>query len=295
MVGVGDGTTTVAKVKTTNVATSSRRQNLRDINLNILPQTSEKNNISETEKYEVPYTPSMHISVVIPAYNEAEYLGKCLASVLKARTDSVKEILVIDNASTDTTAAVARGFPGVRVVREEQKGLTRARQCGLSNATGDVLAWMDADCTVNRSWFEEIERVFTQEPSTVCLSGPYRYGDGSVLLRAMTELYWWILAWPTSWIVGHMTVGGNFAARKQALIDAGGFDTTIAFYGEDTDISRRLHRVGKVRFSMRFRNTSSSRRLAKQGILKIGWIYVANFLSQVFLKRSVNTSYIDVR
>ena len=69
----------------------------------------------------------MNISIVIPAYNEEKYIGDCLRSIVATRTDEILEIIVIDNASTDDTAMVAQQFPGVHVVHEPQKGLTRAR------------------------------------------------------------------------------------------------------------------------------------------------------------------------
>src|ERR1035441_7653186 len=93
------------------------------------------------------------ISLVICAHNEEKYIASCLEYAIQSsgwgrlhyKRDGFHEIIVIDNASTDRTKEIAEKYPNVRVVREEKKGLTRARQCGYLNAKGDVLAFIDAD------------------------------------------------------------------------------------------------------------------------------------------------------
>jgi hypothetical protein len=93
----------------------------------------------------------------------------------------------------------------------------------------------------------------------------------------------------------YMVVGGNFAARRSALEQIGGFDTEIAFYGEDTNIARRLHAAGKVMFLLRLPMRTSSRRLQEEGMAVMAGKYVANFLSEVVLKRPVTRAYRDIR
>ena len=86
-------------------------------------------------------------------------------------------------------------------------------------------------------------------------------------------------------------VGGNFAVRRAALQKIGGFDTSIPFYGDDTNIARRLHEVGTVTFTTDFYNFSSARRLKGQGFLRTGFIYALNYLSQAFWKKTVTQAY----
>src|SRR5262245_1960140 len=85
------------------------------------------------------------ITAIVCAYNEARHLPACLHSLL-AQTRPPDEILVINNASTDDTADVARVIPGVRVVDEPIKGLVVARERGRLTARGEVLAYVDAEC-----------------------------------------------------------------------------------------------------------------------------------------------------
>lgn len=241
----------------------------------------------------------MRLSIVIPAYNEENYLSACLAGVLAEAARSADlasiEVLVVDNASTDKTAAVARSFSGVRVVEEPQKGLTRARQKGLSEARGEILAYIDADTRMPPGWIARVLRAFAANLRVVCISGPYIYYDATPLERALVRLYWIFLAVPAYWVTRYMVVGGNFAARKDSLIEIGGFDPDIAFYGEDTDIARRLHAAGKVQFVLRLPMHTSSRRLHAEGLWVTALRYAANFLSEVTLSRPVTQSYQDVR
>jgi len=237
----------------------------------------------------------MAISVVVPAYNEEHYLQGCLRALTNYRTDDVLEIIVVDNASTDHTAEVVRSFPGVKLISEPKKGLTCARQAGLKAAKGDFIASVDADTIIPPHWFSSIQCAFQNHPDLVCLSGPYDFYDLSRTQRLASRLYWRLLATPVYCVVGYMMVGGNFAAKRTALERAGGFDESIAFYGEDTDIARRLSKQGRVLFDLHFRVSSSGRRLAQQGTLRIAGIYGLNYASQVLLHRPLTRRYKDVR
>lgn len=237
----------------------------------------------------------MKVSIIIPAYNEAKYIGRCLQSVLRNRNECLHEIIVVDNASFDNTADLAKSFPGVRVVREDKKGLTHARQKGFEAATGDIIAYIDADTEMPPGWLETVAREFAKNTKLSCLSGPYRYYDLSRAHRLAVALYWSVIALPSYFIVGYMAVGGNFAARREALASIGGFDTAISFYGEDTNIARRLHQAGKVKFKLSFFMNTSGRRFKGQGFFKTGMIYMFNFLSEVSIKRPVTKKYKDIR
>lgn len=241
----------------------------------------------------------MLLSIVIPAYNEQDYLPDCLncvqAEIARNTAREDIEVVVVDNASTDRTAAVAAAFEGVRVVHETAKGLTRARQKGLEAARGDIIAYIDADTRMPAGWIARLLASFARGERIVCVSGPYIYDDAPWPQRLLVRLYWWLLALPSYWLTRYMAVGGNFAARRSALEQIGGFDTDIAFYGEDTNIARRLAEVGKVWFRLSLPMRTSSRRLQSEGTVRTALTYVANFLSEVFLKRPITRGYRDVR
>ena len=83
------------------------------------------------------------ISVVIPAFNRAHLVGDAIRSVLD-QDRPADEIIVVDDGSTDETAAVAAAFP-VRVVRQENRGIGGARNRGIEESSGDLLAFLDSD------------------------------------------------------------------------------------------------------------------------------------------------------
>ena len=115
------------------------------------------------------------ISLVIPAYNEAELLPALLASVEAARLryehgrDAV-EVIVADNASTDATAAIAREA-GCRVVHVPRRSIAAARNGGAREATADIVAFVDADSTIAPETFDVIDRTLARSEVVVGVSG----------------------------------------------------------------------------------------------------------------------------
>jgi glycosyltransferase involved in cell wall biosynthesis len=242
------------------------------------------------------------LSFVIPAYNEESYLPACLESIL-AQTQSLGEqveIIVVNNASSDRTREVALNYPGVIVVDEPRKGLPFARQAGFAASSGDLIANVDSDSRLTPGWVARVLAAFAEEPRLVALSGPVVYYDLSPSQRISVRLFY-ALAF-TLYVLnryilraGSMVQGGNFVLRRDALESIGGFNTSIAFYGEDTDIARRLNRVGKVVFTFQLKMYSSARRLKKEGMFKIGVRYTMNYLWTTFRKRPFTETYIDIR
>jgi len=237
----------------------------------------------------------MKISAIIPAHNEEKYLGACLESLLTHRPPNLSEIIVVDNASTDSTAKLAAQFHGVTVISEPRKGPSHARQRGLQVAQGTHLAFLDADTRVHGEWFGHILRKFDAHPGLVALSGPYDYDDLPPWQRRLVRTYWRALAAPAAKLTGYVIVGGNFVVRRDALERIGGFDTSIAFYGDDTNIARRLHAIGMVHFDHKFFAYSSGRRITEEGLFRTAGTYMKNYLSEVFWKKPFTKTYTDVR
>src|SRR3979490_2570499 len=106
------------------------------------------------------------IATIVCAYNERHLLPGCLHSLL-AQTRPPDDILVINNASTDETGAVARAVPGVRVVDEPRKGLVMARETARRTAHTDIIAFVDADCRAPITWLERVEAQFARRGAAV--------------------------------------------------------------------------------------------------------------------------------
>jgi glycosyltransferase involved in cell wall biosynthesis len=84
------------------------------------------------------------VSVVIPCFNQAHFLTEAIESVF-GQTHPHVEVVVVDDGSTDNTAEIAARYPGVRCVRQENRGLAGARNTGLSRTNGEYLVFLDSD------------------------------------------------------------------------------------------------------------------------------------------------------
>jgi glycosyltransferase involved in cell wall biosynthesis len=84
------------------------------------------------------------ISCIVPAFNAERYLPESLQSVIDQSYRPI-EILVVDDGSSDATAVIARQFPGVRVITQQNAGPAAARNTGVTETTGDLIAFQDAD------------------------------------------------------------------------------------------------------------------------------------------------------
>ncbi|MDE2173180.1 MAG: glycosyltransferase family 2 protein, partial [Patescibacteria group bacterium] len=134
----------------------------------------------------------MRISFVIPAYNEERRLSACLEAVERelARTPSDAEVIVVNNASTDRTSEIARGYARVRVVDEPEKGLVRARHAGFMASTGDLVANIDADTMLPEGWLATVLAEFGRDEKLAALSGPFIYHDLSYFQRALVRIFY---------------------------------------------------------------------------------------------------------
>jgi glycosyltransferase involved in cell wall biosynthesis len=244
----------------------------------------------------------MVLSFVIPAYNEECYLAACIDSILQ-QTRSLEyptEIIVVNNASTDATREVALRYPEVTLVDEPRKGLTHARQAGFLASRGALIANVDADSRLTPGWVDRVLAAFRAHPELAAFSGPLVYYDLTRRQRFFVHIFY-LTAWMTyvtnRYIlrIGSMVQGGNFTVSRAALERIGGFNLDISFYGEDTDIARRLHDVGDVLFTFDLKMFSSARRLKHEGMLTMAVRYSINYFWTTFFKRPYTHEHIDIR
>lgn len=248
----------------------------------------------------------MKLSFVIPAYNEEAHVGECLKTVLREITDNNLgigvdvEVVVVNNASTDRTAEIAASHPGVTVLNEPIKGLVMARRAGFVVTTGELVANLDADTRVPKGWLAHVLKEFAHTKDLVALSGPYIYYDLNDVERACVKMFYffgWLFYLLNHYVFkkGAMLQGGNFILRRDAWERAGGFDTTISFYGEDTDVARRMTKHGVVKWTWRLPMYASGRRLAEEGLLNVGYTYAINFFTISLYGRPHTREYRDIR
>lgn len=242
------------------------------------------------------------ISFVIPAYNEERHIAQCLQSISRGLSSTTHraEIIVVNNASTDHTKKIALSFPDVRVVDEPKKGITQARRAGFQTSTGDLIANIDADTIVPEGWLGTVMAEFNENEHLVALSGPFLYHDLPLHARTFVKLFYsagFLVHLLNHHVLrrGAMLQGGNFVVRRSALEQIGGYDTSIAFYGEDTDIARRISQVGKVKWTFRLPMYASARRLKQEGIVIVGARYSLNYFWTAFRGRPLTRHYRDIR
>lgn len=114
------------------------------------------------------------VSVIIPCYKQAQFLGEAIDSVL-AQTHPHSEVIVVDDGSPDHTAEVASRYPGVRYVRQENRGLPGARNTGLRYSSGAYVVFLDADDRLLPQHFETSLKVFRQSPELGLVCGDFRW------------------------------------------------------------------------------------------------------------------------
>jgi glycosyltransferase involved in cell wall biosynthesis len=142
----------------------------------------------------------------------------CLECILKCGNNLIHEIIVVDNGSTDRTAEVVRKFEGVKLVNESKKSPTHARQKGYKEATGDLLAFIDADNHTNSSRAHKVHKAFASDPDLVFLSGPYvYYGNGSWRANPISRLCIRLFSYPGYLMTGCLGTGGNMIMKKTLL------------------------------------------------------------------------------
>lgn len=127
-------------------------------------------------------TQSPSVSIVIPAYNEALSIRRCVMAALE-QTIPVHEIIVVDNLSTDDTVSIVQDlmgeFPGrgIRLIQQRlDQGIIPTRNYGFNAATGDVIGRIDADSVIDPEWVQSVQTVFT-DASVMAATGPVSYHD----------------------------------------------------------------------------------------------------------------------
>ena len=161
----------------------------------------------------------LRLSVVIPVLDDAALLDHCL-SALARQTVSPFEVVVVDNGSSDDSAAVARRY-GARVVHEAVRGIPAAAARGYDEARGDVIVRCDADTRPPLTWLEQTLDAFTQDPALSALTGPGTFHDLPAVrgwfarVFYMRCYYWGVHAA----MAGVPLWGSNMALRREVWLE----------------------------------------------------------------------------
>lgn len=178
-------------------------------------------------------------SVIIPCYNQGQYLAQAIESVLD-QTLKPKEIIVIDDGSTDNSADVARSYKnqGVRLIQQVNKGLSSARNTGIMNATGEYIFPLDADDMMAENCLERVADVIAQTGADIVAPSFKEFGISNALVILSPN--------PTlqDFQKGNM-IGYFSAIRRSALLEVGGYSPRMTYGYEDYHLWINLLSRGK--------------------------------------------------
>jgi radical SAM superfamily enzyme YgiQ (UPF0313 family)/glycosyltransferase involved in cell wall biosynthesis len=178
------------------------------------------------------------VAFYVPCFNVEKYIAKCIEAILN-QSYPIKEILIIDDGSTDKTADIASKYP-VRIIRHEKNmGLSSARNTAIREAKGDYIASVDADVVLDKYWLEYLLSNFIDSSIG---------GSGGKLLEENTLTAvdrWRQVNMAQNWgknreVNPHTLVGSNTVYRRRCLGEAGGYNEKFANNHEDTDMGLRV-------------------------------------------------------
>ena len=203
------------------------------------------------------------ISIVVPALNEEKYLPECLNSLKNQDWKGDREIIVVDNGSTDNTARIASSF-GAKVVSCPKRGVAYARQAGAEQAKGEIIVQVDADTTYTADWLSRIAAHFANSPGTAAVAGRYTYSDPASWAPVERFFRKYVLNGAGVFFFRRplSISGANFAFRRDAFVRANGYDPA-SLYPDQWGIARRLSRFGRIRYDDASVAITSARRVAK--------------------------------
>ena len=187
-----------------------------------------------------------HVSVVMPAHNAAATLGRQLESLAAQQTSLSFEVLVVDNASTDATAAVAASYaerlPGLRVVTaRDGAGPGYARNAGVRETRADLLLFCDADDEVRPDWVDRLTKALEDADLVGGSADVTRINDARTLAGVFTPDADRL---PTAMGYLPYAIGCNMAMHRATWDLVHGFDESYLGGHEEVDLSWRVQEAG---------------------------------------------------
>ncbi len=179
------------------------------------------------------YTP--FVSVIVPAYNDAEQLTICLEALSQqSYPASCFEVVVVDNASDDDIAGAAACFPGVSIEREERVGSYAARNRGIKTSKGEILAFTDADCIPDPGWIEAGVRALEEDSECGAVGGRIQMFPRDPQHVTAFDLHDLVWGMPQRVYVERfgLAATGNLFARRKAFDRVGPFNPEFRSCGD---------------------------------------------------------------
>lgn len=212
------------------------------------------------------------VSIVIPAFNEEDYLRVCLEAIAR-QTVKPLEVIVVDNNSTDKTVDIAREFPFVRLLHERRQGVVFARDRGFNAARGDIIGRIDVDTILPADWVQNIQTIFA-DSEVAAVSGVMHYDVALKHTVDKIDLFFRRrLARLLSETDTVFLQGASAAIRRSAWQRTEHALCRASNMHEDFDLAIHLQDLGhSVAFDERLHATISARRT------DVGFLQFANYV-----------------
>lgn len=223
------------------------------------------------------------VSVIVPVRDGEDTIADCLDAILATDyPEDRRQILVVDNGSTDTTAPQIQSRP-VRYLREPRPGVSNARNRGIAESTGEILAFVDADCVVVPQWLTELVRPF-EDPEVGAVAGDLQHVPPTTAAeRQATRLLgnWQRFAFNSN---PAYPITANAAYRREVIERIGPFDPHMT-RAQDVELGLRFRERSNLRLAYAERATARHRNRSTQlGFFRqqLGWAYGAGLVGAKF-------------
>lgn len=184
---------------------------------------------------------SPYVSIIIPAKNEEKNIGLCLDALTRIDYPKEKyEIIIVDNGSEDNTIQIAKGF-GTKVFVKPELTISGLRNYGARMASGEILAFIDADVVVSQRWLTNAVALFNDD-TIACVGCGLRIPENSTWVERILDLQ--IKAMPDN-EVRQWLGSGNMIVNKDVFYEIGGFNEALVTC-EDVDLGYRISRKYKI-------------------------------------------------
>ena len=223
------------------------------------------------------------VTVIVPVRDGGSMIGPCLDSIISTDYPADRrEIIVVDNGSSDGTAALIRSRP-VTYLHEERRGVSNARNRGISESSGEICAFVDADCLVSPQWLTELVQPF-QDPEVGSVAGDLQHAPPTTAAERQAARMlgdWQRFAFTSN---PAYPITANAAYRRDVLERIGLFDPHMT-RAQDVELGLRFQERSGLRLAYAERATASHRhRSTQRGFFRqqLGWAYGAGLVGAKF-------------
>jgi glycosyltransferase involved in cell wall biosynthesis len=198
-------------------------------------------------QYRGPLPPPLEryprVSVIVCAYNAERTMDKCLASLEKLNYPDY-EVIVVNDGSKDRTLAISESYPYCRIISQQNKGLSVARNVGAETATGEIVAYTDSDCAADPDWLTYLVGKMEEKSLAACGGPNFPPPEDNLVPEAVAVSPGAPCHVLVDDEIAEHIAGCNMAFRRDVLLGLGGFDPIFRAAGDDVDICWRLQDAG---------------------------------------------------